>query len=184
MGIVCGVCRLEQSGEAVIFESDALNQPLRVAARQIRCYRPESLRTFAISPGSFEIPSHLTLSLQPVGVSRRHTHPPGAHRPLQAGIGLRSQMNWMCAAGDVPASLRRACLLRLTTTPQASARRTYHCGKPETARAHHMSQKWPKGSTAPPPFPGESVECFSMSGVADSLHLVGQVRPLSCEVEI
>ena len=178
MGIVGRVASLKQSCQALVLERDALNEPLGVAPGQVRCDRPESFRAFPVSSGPFQIPSH-DGSPRAANMRRACARFRRAHRPSQARTGLYRHL--------LPETFRRPSHAHARPTrprPPASALRTYHCGKPEAARAPHMSQKWPSGSTAPPPFRTGPMDRNSPSRVADALHLVREVGPLSCEVEI
>jgi hypothetical protein len=78
VGIVGRVTGFQQSCQALIFERDAQNQPLGVAAGQIRRDRSEPIRTFSIAFRPFQIPPHLTghRTLRK-SVGRMHTS--GAH---------------------------------------------------------------------------------------------------------
>jgi len=179
MGIIGRVSSLQQSRQALIFERDTQNEPLGVAARQIRSDRPESVRAFSISFRSFQIPSHRRVT---AGRGRQAGACTPPARTSSVSSPNRTLRDTCCRrpSGDPPTRMRDP----LAHAPQRQRFAHSIAGnlrQPEAITCHRNGLMVPRLRLC---FREETMDRDTASCIADSLHLVGKVGPLSCEVEI
>ena len=180
MGIIGRVSSLQQSRQALIFERDTQNEPLGVAAWQIRQRSP------GVRPRVLDI-----VSLR----SRSRSHSTGHRRPRASGgrmhtsgahvVRLKPELGSyeIRAAGDRPATLPRACATHSPTPPSVSPFAhtiAGHLRQPEPITCHRNGLVVPRLSPRFPASPwietarhASLTRCISSAG---SVHFLARSR--------